>query len=166
MTLRAATACRAGSEPDAGMSPAQVKYTADVGHEGAGTKAGFFGDATFTADVRSAFAGVPRVKPQWRKRYMKVMIVGESGLGARARLVRSVPALVAGRMLQCKEHAGVMEGPCWLQGQSWLQVQRCTLRCLQTAHVERTACVQAPTPILGLVPSHIQSVVFRLLQHH
>ncbi len=47
------------------------------------TKAGFFGDATFTADVRAAFAGVPRVKPQWRARYMKVLIVGESGLGAR-----------------------------------------------------------------------------------
>ena len=68
------------------MCPAQVKYTADVGREGAGTKAGFFGDATFTADVRAAFAGVPRVKPQWRKRFMKVMVVGESGLGARARL--------------------------------------------------------------------------------
>lgn len=63
-----------------------MKYTADVGREGAGTKAGFFGDATFTADVRAAFAGVPRVKPQWRKRFMKVMIVGESGLGARAQL--------------------------------------------------------------------------------
>ena len=61
----------------------QVKYTADVGREGVGTKAGFFGDATFTADVRAAFAGVPRVKPQWRSRYMKVLIVGESGLGAR-----------------------------------------------------------------------------------
>ncbi|KAK9831503.1 hypothetical protein WJX81_003303 [Elliptochloris bilobata] len=59
----------------------EVKYTADVGREGAGTKAGFFGDATFTADVRAAFAGVPRVKPQWRDRYMKVLIVGESGLG-------------------------------------------------------------------------------------
>ena len=66
-----------------GLGNAQVKYTADVGREGMATKAGFFGDATFTADVRAAFAGVPRVKPQWRARYMKVLIVGESGLGAR-----------------------------------------------------------------------------------
>lgn len=93
------TAVCAGSEPDARMYPMQVKYTADVGREGAGTKAGFFGDATFTADVRAAFAGVPRVKPQWRKRYMKVMIVGESGLGARSPLVRSVPAFAAGRTI-------------------------------------------------------------------
>ena len=76
----------------------QVKYTADVGREGAGTKAGFFGDATFTADVRAAFAGVPRVKPQWRKRYMKVMIVGESGLGARVRLSQ-VCKFAAGRIV-------------------------------------------------------------------
>ena len=69
----------------------QVKYTADVGREGASTKAGFFGDATFTADVRSAFAGVPRVKAQWRNRYMKVMIVGESGLGARLQPFISLP---------------------------------------------------------------------------
>ena len=27
-------------------------------------------------------AGVPRVKPQWRDRHLKILIVGESGLGA------------------------------------------------------------------------------------
>ena len=30
-------------------------------------------------DVRAAFAGVPKIRPQWVDRYMKVLVVGESG---------------------------------------------------------------------------------------
>jgi hypothetical protein len=41
--------------------------------------------------VRAAFAGVPRVKPQWRDRFMKVLIVGESGLGAPDRAACRLP---------------------------------------------------------------------------
>ena len=32
-------------------------------------------------DVRAAFAAVPRVKPTWTERHLKIMVVGESGLG-------------------------------------------------------------------------------------
>lgn len=32
-------------------------------------------------DVRAAFAAVPRVKPTWTDRHMKILVVGESGLG-------------------------------------------------------------------------------------
>ncbi|KAI3438983.1 hypothetical protein D9Q98_001397 [Chlorella vulgaris] len=33
------------------------------------------------ADVRGAFVGLPRIKPQWTHKYMKLLLVGESGLG-------------------------------------------------------------------------------------
>ncbi|PRW59161.1 septin GTPase [Chlorella sorokiniana] len=32
-------------------------------------------------DVRSASAALPRIKPHWSHRYMKILLVGESGLG-------------------------------------------------------------------------------------
>nr|BAD42341.1 CDC10 cell division cycle 10 homolog [Nannochloris bacillaris] len=32
-------------------------------------------------DVAAAFAGLPRVKPQWTHNYMKILIVGDDGLG-------------------------------------------------------------------------------------
>ena len=37
-----------------------------------------------TAKGVGARAGIPRVKPQWSDKYLKIMIVGESGLGAAA----------------------------------------------------------------------------------
>ncbi|KAK9818355.1 hypothetical protein WJX72_011182 [[Myrmecia] bisecta] len=33
------------------------------------------------ADIRNAFSGVPKVKPQWIDRYMKILVVGECGQG-------------------------------------------------------------------------------------
>jgi septin family protein len=33
------------------------------------------------ADIRNAFSGVPKVKPQWIDRYMKLLVVGEAGQG-------------------------------------------------------------------------------------
>lgn len=36
----------------------------------------------YSRDVRSAFSGLPKVKPQWRDYYMKILVVGECGQGA------------------------------------------------------------------------------------
>lgn len=33
----------------------------------------------YVRDVRSAFSGLPKIKPQWLDRYMKILVVGESG---------------------------------------------------------------------------------------
>lgn len=38
-------------------------------------------DAGYSRDVRSAFSGLPKVKPQWRDHYMKILVVGECGQG-------------------------------------------------------------------------------------
>ena len=35
----------------------------------------------YSRDVRSAFSGLPKVKPQWRDYYMKILVVGECGQG-------------------------------------------------------------------------------------
>jgi hypothetical protein len=62
----------------------EVRYTAEVGREveGAGGKSLLMAASPQLAqDVRAAFAGVPRVKPQWSDRHLKILIVGESGLG-------------------------------------------------------------------------------------
>jgi septin family protein len=37
--------------------------------------------SSYVRDVRSAFSGVPKIKPQWLDRYMKILVVGESGMG-------------------------------------------------------------------------------------
>lgn len=29
--------------------------------------------------MRAAFSGVPKIRPQWVDRYMKILVVGESG---------------------------------------------------------------------------------------
>lgn len=34
---------------------------------------------SYVRDVRTAFSGVPRIRPQWQDRYMKILVVGESG---------------------------------------------------------------------------------------
>ncbi|BDA49236.1 probable Septin-7 [Coccomyxa sp. Obi] len=62
----------------------EVRYTAEVGRdiEGAGGKSLLMAASPQLAqDVRAAFAGVPRVKPQWTDRHLKILVVGESGLG-------------------------------------------------------------------------------------
>ena len=41
-------------------------------------------DAQHARDVRSAFAGVPKLRPQWTHKYMTILVVGESGLGEAA----------------------------------------------------------------------------------
>lgn len=37
--------------------------------------------SAYVRDVRGAFQGLPKVKPQWQDRYMTIMVCGESGLG-------------------------------------------------------------------------------------
>lgn len=38
-------------------------------------------DTQHAKDVRAAFAGVPKLRPQWTHKYMTILVVGESGLG-------------------------------------------------------------------------------------
>ena len=38
-------------------------------------------DDQYVRDVRTAFAGVPKLRPQWVDKYMTILVVGESGLG-------------------------------------------------------------------------------------
>ena len=52
-------------------APTEVRIKRSVQHEPEG----------YSRDVRSAFSGLPKVKPQWRDFYMKMLIVGECGQG-------------------------------------------------------------------------------------
>lgn len=52
-------------------APTEVRIKQSVQHEPEG----------YSRDVRSAFSGLPKVKPQWRDNYMKMLIVGECGQG-------------------------------------------------------------------------------------
>lgn len=66
------------------MNAVQVRYTAEVGREASesgGKTLLMAASPQLAQDVRAAFAGVPRVKPQWSDRHLKIMVVGESGLG-------------------------------------------------------------------------------------
>ena len=49
-----------------------------------GTSKAQFNDAQYVRDLRGAFSSVPRPKPRWQDRYMKLMIVGETGQGKRS----------------------------------------------------------------------------------
>ena len=40
-----------------------------------------FNDAQYVKDLRGAFSSVPRPKARWQDRYMKLLIVGETGQG-------------------------------------------------------------------------------------
>ena len=79
--------CRADSfvntEKEEDPTTHEVKYTTSVGSiEEAGGKSLLMNASPQMAqDVRAAFAAVPRVKPTWTERHLKIMVVGESGLG-------------------------------------------------------------------------------------
>ena len=79
--------CRTDSlvntEKDEDPTTHEVKYTTQVGNlEEAGGKSLLMNASPQLAqDVRAAFAAVPRVKPTWTDRHLKIMVVGESGLG-------------------------------------------------------------------------------------
>lgn len=47
-------------------------------------------DAGYSKDVRSAFSGLPKVKPQWRDYYMKILIVGECGQGQQLQCIADI----------------------------------------------------------------------------
>lgn len=53
-----------------------------------------FDEAHYADDLRSAFSGVPRLRHTWIDRYMKMLVVGESGQGApdetRSKLFKSI----------------------------------------------------------------------------
>lgn len=57
--------------PEPSYSPTEVHIKQNVQQEPEG----------YSRDVRSAFSGLPKVKPQWRDYYMKMLIVGEVGQG-------------------------------------------------------------------------------------
>lgn len=40
-----------------------------------------FNDAQYVKDLRGAFSSVPKPKARWQDRYLKLMIVGETGQG-------------------------------------------------------------------------------------
>ena len=56
---------------EAQYTPTEVRIKHSIQHEPEG----------YSRDVRSAFSGLPKVKPQWRDHYMKMLIVGECGQG-------------------------------------------------------------------------------------
>ena len=57
--------------PEPSYVPSEVRIKETVQREPEG----------YSRDVRSAFSGLPKVKPQWRDYYMKMLIVGECGQG-------------------------------------------------------------------------------------
>ena len=57
--------------PEPSYTPSEVRIKESVQREPEG----------YSRDVRSAFSGLPKVKPQWRDYYMKMLIVGECGQG-------------------------------------------------------------------------------------
>lgn len=81
--LRLNTACSEAAPSEANLgyvdphqketqyTPTEVRIKRSVHHEPEG----------YAQDVRSAFSGLPKVKPQWRDYYMKMLIVGECGQG-------------------------------------------------------------------------------------
>ena len=69
---------------DPGVSNEQ-RHVIDAGEPPAmGTSKAQFNDAQYVRDLRGAFSSVPRPKPRWQDRYMKLMIVGETGQGERS----------------------------------------------------------------------------------
>lgn len=60
----------------------EQRHVAVVGEQpGSGTPKAEVSDAQYVRDLRSAFSSVPRPKPRWQDRYMKLLIVGETGQG-------------------------------------------------------------------------------------
>lgn len=70
------------SEAGEDGAPSHVmKHTSSGRPAKKGSGAADGNDAQHAIDVRSAFAGVPRLRPQWVHKYMTILVVGESGLG-------------------------------------------------------------------------------------
>ncbi len=71
------------TERDEDPTTHEVKYTTQVGNleEAGGKNLLINASPQLAQDVRAAFAAVPRVKPTWTDRHLKIMVVGESGLG-------------------------------------------------------------------------------------
>ena len=60
----------------------ETRHVIDAGeHPSMGSAKAEFNDAQYVKDLRGAFSSVPRPKARWQDRYMKLMIVGETGQG-------------------------------------------------------------------------------------
>ena len=50
-------------------------------HPNMGSAKAEFNDAQYVKDLRGAFSSVPKPRARWQDRYLKLMIVGETGQG-------------------------------------------------------------------------------------
>ena len=71
------------TEKDEDPTTHEVKYTTEIASldQDGGKSLLTNASPQLAQDVRAAFAAVPRVKPSWTDRHMKILVVGESGLG-------------------------------------------------------------------------------------
>ena len=74
-----------GSEDLVEVDPStsnEARTVIDAGeHPNMGSGKAEFNDAQYVKDLRGAFSSVPKPKARWQDRYMKLMIVGETGQG-------------------------------------------------------------------------------------
>lgn len=62
----------------------ETRHVIEAGeHPSMGSAKAECNDAQYVKDLRGAFSSVPRPKARWQDRYMKIMIVGETGQGER-----------------------------------------------------------------------------------
>lgn len=74
-----------GSDPFVHVDPGtsnEARHVIDAGeHPNVGSAKAEYNDAQYVKDLRGAFSSVPRPKARWQDRYLKLMIVGETGQG-------------------------------------------------------------------------------------
>ena len=74
-----------GSDPFVHVDPGtshEARHVIDAGeHPNMGTAKAEFNDAQYVKDLRGAFSSVPKPRARWQDRYLKLMIVGETGQG-------------------------------------------------------------------------------------
>ena len=60
----------------------ETRTVIDAGeHPNMGSAKAEFNDAQYVKDLRGAFSSVPKPRARWQDRYLKLMIVGETGQG-------------------------------------------------------------------------------------
>ena len=74
-----------GSEQFVHVDPStsnEARTVIDAGeHPNMGSAKAEFNDAQYVKDLRGAFSSVPKPRARWQDRYLKLMIVGETGQG-------------------------------------------------------------------------------------
>lgn len=68
-------------QPQLAPSEVSARQQATAVVEGRTRSTAEVASETREVDVRAAFSGLPKIKPHWSHRYMKILLVGESGLG-------------------------------------------------------------------------------------